>query len=245
MKLKEEIEEQIKQLKPRLDVPPVPLPDNLSEIQNMELRAVRVRGYFDYTNEVYLGPKSDSPETGIGTRIAGQKVSGVHVITPFRLADRNLTILVNRGWYQSDKFMDQEARKKGQVHGEQELVGTIRLDQPRPTGAWSLLTDVDKSMRQHGCDVYIYRNIQLLAERCGTAPVYLDANIERPSLYAPKPVVPKIELSTSQSIQDIFVWCMVGFTSLYFWARAYRMPARPSTVHNFLNQQDARYTRKS
>lgn len=245
LKEKEKLDEKIESMKPRLLEPPVPFPENLSELQNMELRKVQVRGHFDYTHEVYLGPRSGAPETGLGTGLPGQKVTGVHAITPFKLADRDLTILVNRGWYQMDKFETEESRKQGQVHGEQEIVGVVRLSQPEPKGFWSWTTDVNKPMRRFGCDVYVYRNVMLLAERCGTAPVFIDGIMDRPSPAAPKPVQPSIELSTNKCIQDIFVWLMLGFVCLFYWLRAYRVPARPSTVHDFLNKQEARYHKKS
>ena len=35
--------------------------------------------------------------------------------------------------------------------------------------------DLDRADKKDGCDIYCVRKVNKLAERCGTAPVYLDA----------------------------------------------------------------------
>lgn len=49
---------------------------------------MKVRGHFDYRNEIYLGPKSDEEDNLPSGVFRGQAVPGLHVITPFKLEDR-------------------------------------------------------------------------------------------------------------------------------------------------------------
>jgi len=51
----------------------------------MEYTPIRVRGEFDYSKELYLGLR---PEVSQSELLKDQKVMGVNVVTPFRLADR-------------------------------------------------------------------------------------------------------------------------------------------------------------
>ena len=53
----------------------------------MEYRKVRVKGTFDHAKELFIGPRTNAnePETMGSARAT---TVGVHVVTPFRLADR-------------------------------------------------------------------------------------------------------------------------------------------------------------
>ncbi|XP_060596023.1 SURF1-like protein, partial [Ruditapes philippinarum] len=112
VKRKEWKENLIDTIKERYEMDPIQLPKDLSTVKDFDLYPVKVRGHFDYANEVYIGPRSDTPERRHQT--LGGKVSGVYVITPFKLADRDESILVNRGWIENDYFALEENRKKAQ-----------------------------------------------------------------------------------------------------------------------------------
>lgn len=58
------------------------------EIQELEYRPVRVRGTFLHDKEIYMGPRGLMHEGAGGDSFLGQSVQGYHVITPFKLADR-------------------------------------------------------------------------------------------------------------------------------------------------------------
>jgi cytochrome oxidase assembly protein ShyY1 len=68
---------------------------SLTVLEDMEYRKVKVRGTFDYSKEMLLGPRSlfnyavDAPPTGGGLFTGGgASLTGYHVITPFHLEDR-------------------------------------------------------------------------------------------------------------------------------------------------------------
>ncbi|KAF4517769.1 hypothetical protein B566_EDAN002974 [Ephemera danica] len=113
---------------------PIDLPDDLQEINSLEYCPVRVRGEFDHSREILLGPRSlllhgDAASQG-GLISPGGGQSGALVITPFKLADRNFEILVQRGWVPTS-HKDASTRVAGQVEGEVELVGIVRLAEKR------------------------------------------------------------------------------------------------------------------
>lgn len=235
-------EDLIAQLKQRCNMEPIELPKDFSELKNLELYPVKVRGHFDYTNEVYIGPRTGFVETEIEGQAANypglqpSRASGVHVITPFKLTDRDLTILVNRGWYDDAKFISKEVREKGQIHGEQELVGVIRNDQDTSAMFWKFMMDFDHPQKKKGCDVYCVRKLDLLAERCGTAPVYMDAKIVRKSQFEPKPVELGIELR-NEHLSYIFTWLSLAVVTTSLWYFKYCAPARSSGVNSYLAKQ--------
>ena len=102
----------------------------LEDVHDLEYRRVKVRGTFDYENELFLSPRSlvdpTRENSGGGLITAGNRSSvGLWVVTPFQLSDRKERILVNRGWISRSQL---QAYKKGQgrVNGEIELVGVVR-----------------------------------------------------------------------------------------------------------------------
>lgn len=72
-----------------LEEPAIPLAGQLPPLDSLLHRRVEVRGTFDLAHQVLLSARSN----------AG--APGVHVVTPLRLSDRPLAILVDRGWLYS------------------------------------------------------------------------------------------------------------------------------------------------
>ncbi|XP_053380870.1 surfeit locus protein 1-like [Mercenaria mercenaria] len=231
-------EDLIATIKDRYEMEPLELPNDLEEIKKLNLYPVKVRGHFDYANEVYIGPRQDSPEVLQTHYIPGNRSPGVHVVTPFKLADRDMTILVNRGWYQDIIFASEENRRKGQVHGEQEIVGIIRDDQDTSARFWKFLFDFERPEKKAGCDVYYVRKVGVMAERCGTAPVFLDAKMVRKSPHEPKPIELGVELR-NQHAAYIVTWSSLAVITTYLWATKFRSPMKPSTVNAFISRQEA------
>nr|CAD7396913.1 unnamed protein product [Timema poppensis] len=160
--------ELIENLAKRFNAPPQNLPYDLSELNEMEYSSVRVKGRFDHSQELYMGPRSllvggdAAGQGGMFSQSSGSQ-TGYLVITPFHLADRDLTILVNRGWVPV-KMKNPEQRKHGQVEGEVELVGLVRLNETRPTFT-----------PKNSANTLMYRDLEQMAEMVGAAPVYLEA----------------------------------------------------------------------
>nr|CAD7395192.1 unnamed protein product [Timema cristinae] len=82
----------------------------------------------------------------------------------------SLTILVNRGWVPA-KMKNPEQRKQGQVEGEVELVGLVRLNETRPP----FTPKNNANTLLYSCILMISRDLEQMAEMVGAAPVYLEA----------------------------------------------------------------------
>ncbi|RXG57569.1 Surfeit locus protein 1 [Armadillidium vulgare] len=148
--------------------PPINLPENLEKLKDLEYRKVLLKGEFDHSKEIYLGPRpqifdGDINQMDGGMLSSGQ--SGYNVITPFTLSDRNLTILVNRGWV-SRKLKNPEKRLEGQVAGEVSLTGIVRNNESRspfmPENHWQNET-------------FSYRDVVKMSELTGSSPIFVDA----------------------------------------------------------------------
>ncbi|KAH9360063.1 hypothetical protein HPB48_020277 [Haemaphysalis longicornis] len=148
--------------------PAAALPEDLSQLATMEYRRVRLVGSFDHEREMYVGPRSPIEPAGEAPRrgvLAAPTQTGNLVITPFKLRDRDLTILVNRGWVPKSKTSVHK-RPEGQIRGEVELVGIVRMTETRPP----LGPKQPSSGR-----FWHYKDVAQMAEASGAAPVLVDA----------------------------------------------------------------------
>jgi surfeit locus 1 family protein len=100
-----------------MDAPPVPLPRNLDAAEKLEFRRVTARGVFEHDREIYRYAAGEDGKTG------------VEVVTPFRLDDGTI-LLVDRG-YVPERLKEPSARAAGQVAGEVEIEGRLRVPHPR------------------------------------------------------------------------------------------------------------------
>jgi surfeit locus 1 family protein len=80
----------------------------------LEYKHVSLRGRYLNDKELYL--YSPHPQLG----------AGVHVYTPFVLSTPPATLIVNRGFV-PDSLKDPASRSEGQIQGETEVIGLIRL----------------------------------------------------------------------------------------------------------------------
>jgi surfeit locus 1 family protein len=98
----------------RMTAQEAPLDDVLRlPLAETEWRHVRMRGRFLHDKEAYV--HAIEPELGLG----------VHVLTPVQLADGAL-VLVDRGFVPL-AFKPPETRRAGQVEGEVDMSGIVRL----------------------------------------------------------------------------------------------------------------------
>lgn len=88
-----------------------------SDGEDVRYLRVRARGTFLHADERYFY----QPDPKLGP--------GFDVYTPFKLSNGQGVIIVNRG-YVPEPLKHPEQRSNGQVDGEQELVGLIRVDGP-------------------------------------------------------------------------------------------------------------------
>jgi surfeit locus 1 family protein len=152
----------IKMLEERTNEAPIEIPEDLNELKKAEYeyRPFKIKGRFDHSREIILTTRTDLTGSTSGT--------GGHVITPFQLAGRKVTVLVNRGFVPIKKF-SVKTRKEGQIEDEIELVGLLRFNDTR-----NLFTLENKP------EIYEWhsRNIDEMSKYLDTDPIFLDATSE-------------------------------------------------------------------
>ncbi|KAF5288223.1 hypothetical protein FQA39_LY03991 [Lamprigera yunnana] len=159
----------IAELQSKVNTSPVPLPERISDISELEYRRVYVKGQFLHDKELYLGPRSllqDSDAARPSSLISNKNTNqGFLVITPFKLQDQDQTILVNRGWVPYFKKYPR-TRLEGQVDGTVDLIGVVRLNEKRPVF-------VPSNRPQENC--WFYRDLKQMCKVSGADPIFLDA----------------------------------------------------------------------
>lgn len=228
--------ELIEALESRFNMDPMELPKNLEEMKQYEYCPFKVRGTFDYSQEVYLGPRSGVAERS--NSMSNSRVPGLHVITPFKVADRNLTIMVNRGWYSNNQVASEELRIKGQVEGEQEIVGICRLDQ-KYNPSYMLFGDAEKAQEKYGIRYFVVRKLDLLGRETGAAPIFLDCVTESKNPSAPQLVKPSADLRNTH-MEYALTWFTLAIISFWLWAYNFRKPPSSSQLVKFLKNQEIR-----
>ena len=61
---------------------------SVDDIKKMEFRKVKVRGRYEYDNEIFLGPRSDIDDSVVVPGMKGRGMTGFYIITPFKFEDR-------------------------------------------------------------------------------------------------------------------------------------------------------------
>ncbi|XP_076057111.1 surfeit locus protein 1 [Oratosquilla oratoria] len=155
-------------LEEKSKAPPVDFPVNLHELEDLVYRRVKLIGTFDHSREIYMGPRpllvaGDVDQSGGGLISSGQ--SGYLVITPFKLANTNVTILVNRGWVPRKKKKP-SSRHEGQLEGELVITAVVRDKEARAP----FMPDNTK-----GSPIFTYRDVDTMAQILNTDPVFVDA----------------------------------------------------------------------
>ncbi|XP_051157672.1 extracellular sulfatase SULF-1 homolog isoform X1 [Leptopilina boulardi] len=157
----------------KFNLEPINLPNNLSDLKNMEYVPIKVKGTYLHNKELIIGPRSlNTDNMNLSQRqksvMPNSALRGYHVITPFKLENRDLTILINRGWV-PEKYKNSSNRQSSQIEDVQEITGILRLSEKRPTFVpENKLND----------NMLYYRNIEEVADFLDTAPVMLDSRSE-------------------------------------------------------------------
>ncbi|XP_018496483.1 surfeit locus protein 1 isoform X1 [Galendromus occidentalis] len=179
--------------------PPVELPSDLRDLDDMEYQTVRVRGVFDHDEEVYIGPRGDVEKGGIG----------FFVITPLKLEDRDYSILINRGWVPREKT-NPATRREGQIPGVVEIEGVVRKSEPKPIAS--------KEIRSGA--FFAVRDIDMLAQTLGTAPVYIDAARKSSIPGGPLGGQTRVNLR-NEHLSYILTWFSLSAATLLMWYKKY------------------------
>ncbi|CAD7002324.1 SURF1-like protein [Ceratitis capitata] len=203
-------EQLIKNLEELTKMSPVPLPTDFSELSAMEYRLVTVRGKFLHNKELLMGPRSfirpDGSETAGGLFSQRDAGNGYLVITPFQLADRDEIILINRGWV-SRKQVKPETRIAGQISGEVELTGVVRMAENRP-----------QFSPDHKGGVFLYRDLPKMCALTGAAPIMLDATYESSVPGGPVGGQTRVTLR-NEHLSYLLTWFSLSAITSYLWYR--------------------------
>ncbi|CAK6973644.1 surfeit locus protein 1 [Scomber scombrus] len=188
---------------------PIPLPLDPNELNHLEYRRVRVRGQYDHSQELYILPRSrvdpvkEAREAGT---LSSSGETGANVITPFYCTDLGITILVNRGYVPRQKIRP-ETRMKGQVEGEVEVVGVVRLTEIRKPFVPN--NDADKN-RWH------YRDLEAMSHVTGAQPVFIDADYASTNPGGPVGGQTRVTLR-NEHMQYVVTWYGLCAATSYMW----------------------------
>lgn len=201
----------ISELESKTTTPSVEFPQELSELEDLEYRKVKITGSFDHSKEVFIGPRplmisGDVQQSGSGLISSGQ--SGYLVITPFKLAERDLTILINRGWIPR-KSRNPRTRLEGQIEGPVELTAVVRRTENRAP----FMPDNTK-----GSPIFIFRDVPSISKMLGTAPVFLDAVESFPG--GPRGGQTRVTMR-NEHLSYIFTWYSLCAATSYLWYRRF------------------------
>lgn len=149
----------IKKSEFQLAEPPLEdLPANLdpSAISQFEHRRFRIKGHFDYSQEMFLGPRIRNGEVGY------------LVITPFVRASGGKPILIERGWI-TKAMVIPEKRSHGYLshlampQGEITIEAMFRIMPPKA----SIHLD-----HEPGTKLFHVHDVPTMAEQSGSLPIY-------------------------------------------------------------------------
>ncbi|XP_067126255.1 surfeit locus protein 1 [Centruroides vittatus] len=202
----------IEELERKTTAAPISLPEDLREIKDLEYRKIRVKGRFDHSKEMYITPRSLVISGGKESRTnffsSGQ--SGSFVVTPFILSDRNLTILVNRGWVPKKKTFS-STREEGQIKDELEIEGVVRLTEKRPPFA----------IKQTANPPFWYhRDVDGMAYSVRAAPVFIDAVAESTVPGGPIGGQTRVTLR-NEHFSYIITWYSLSAATSFMWYRKF------------------------
>ncbi|XP_040575339.1 surfeit locus protein 1 [Lepeophtheirus salmonis] len=157
----------IQELTESQNKPPIELPATPEECRSVEYQKVRVRGTFDYSRSVLIGPRSLIKNGGDVHSSSGlmgsNSSSGWWCVNPFKLSNRDEVILINRGWI---PLNSPEGYNQGQIEGEVELICIPRKSERKNQYTPPIKPDAE---------VIHTRNVPVIAEKLGTSPIYLDS----------------------------------------------------------------------
>ncbi|BFZ20377.1 hypothetical protein BsWGS_23416 [Bradybaena similaris] len=217
----------IKELEDKMSQPPQPLPENLEDVKKMEYQRVVIRGTFDHARELFIGPRTCIRAKDLSSGQT-QNQPGLHVVTPFKLADRDETILVNRG-YVSFKDRPPQMRPEGQVEGEVEITGVIRLNDTKPI--------IESDPMKDG--FWFTRNVDEMAEVAGTAKVFVDADSKSTVPGGPRGGQTQVSLR-NEHLTYIITWYSLSAFTYFLWYRNFRSPLPHKTVLEYVKRQQKR-----
>lgn len=186
----------------RLTYKPIPLPKNLTEedLPNLEYRKVLVTGHFDYSREVYVGPRLNN----------GDK--GYTVCCPFVLSNGGGEVMIDRGWVSADKVIPSSRNLQHLSCPKGEITVECVVRVPPKKGVFNF-------EHEKGSKLYQYLDVDAMADELNTSRIYL----QQLQNYHDKPewlAAEKLALAGSGTTEGSSKWWM-------FWSSDKSEPAAP------------------
>jgi surfeit locus 1 family protein len=104
----------------RMQEPPLTLSGQALDPEQANLRRARVRGTYDYSQEIVLRNRTLN------------EIPGVHVLVPLRLTGSDAAVLVDRGWIPYEMADPAQRARFHDAEGEVEVSGILQQSQKRP-----------------------------------------------------------------------------------------------------------------
>lgn len=120
------------------------------------------------------------------------------------------TILINRGWV-GKKQVNPLTRPLGQVEGELEITGVVRLNESRP----------QFSPESRGSQ-YLYRDLPKMCVQTGSDPYFLDARSESNTPGGPIGGQTRVTLRNEHLSYVVTWFALSGCTSYVWFQQVYR-----------------------
>ncbi len=206
----------------------------MSEVAGVDYQQVSVSGHFDSGKEVLIGPRSfidgRGEQGGGGIISARDSKVGFLVVSPFTLTTGE-RILINRsvffsllwternnipflipyrGWIPRNRN-DVESKLERQVSGNVSVSGVLRLTEER--SSLTPQNDVTK-------DMWYSRDVEALAEKFGTLPVFIDLDLESSKEAALKggPIGGQTRIALrNDHVQYMLTWWTVSALTFILW----------------------------
>jgi surfeit locus 1 family protein len=165
--------------------------DGSDSIQDMEWRAVQLRGIYDFENQIAIRNQYHGGQYGY------------HLLTP--LLSNGIAVLVDRGWIPADGNSAPDDWRKYDEVGEVNLFGQVRLGQDKPA-----IGGVADALPESGAKLEIWNNADV-ARIAGQLPypilpVYIQLDADVQDTEPPIPFQPEIELTEGPHFGYALQW---------------------------------------
>ncbi|ODV84996.1 hypothetical protein CANARDRAFT_28726 [[Candida] arabinofermentans NRRL YB-2248] len=139
----------------RLTYPAVPLPTNVKpeDIPNLEYRKVLITGHFDYSREIFLGPRLKDDQ------------KGYILLCPFVQSNGSGDILIDRGWILDKKIVPESRNLQHLSCPSGEITIEVLLRVPPTKGMFHF--DHEENSR-----LFHYMDLKAMSEQVGTQEIY-------------------------------------------------------------------------
>jgi len=165
--------------------------DESDSIQDMEWRAVQVRGHYDFENQIAIRNQYYSGQYGY------------HLLTPLLFG--GTAVLVDRGWIPADSNSTPDDWRKYDEVGEVNLSGQIRLGQGKPA-----IGGVADALPENGARLEIWNNADVarMARQLPypILPVYIQLDADTHDTEPPIPFQPEIVLTEGPHFGYALQW---------------------------------------